>query len=224
MNNNNPNQANFPSRRSCELRCLVKALFVILAVVAGAWTLWELTLADRLMTKRWGVVEPELIYRSGQIPSARLQATLARHHIGVLIDLTGNQPGKELQLKDKERAAAARLGIEYHNFPLRGDGTGDIAHYAQAIAILHSCRRAGRPALIHCAAGAQRTGGVVAAYRVLVERRSPAEARAELERYGWKPGKDQMLLNYLNRNMLRLAELLQTLQVIETVPNPLPRL
>ena len=66
------------------------------------------------------------------------------------------------------------------------------------------------------------TGGVVAAYRILVERKSPDEARAELKRYGWKPGKDQVLLNYLNQNMAKLAELLLALQVIDTIPNPLP--
>lgn len=174
------------------------------------------------MTKRWGVVEPGLVYRSGRLPLNRAQAVLAENRICVLIDLT--EPSPENRFQPKEREAAAALGIEYYNFPLRGDGTGDIKNYALAIATLHQARASGKTVLIHCAAGAQRTGGVVAAYRVLVEGRSPEAARAELERYGWKPGKDRMLLIYLNRNMARLAEQLLAMRVIEVVPQPLPAL
>lgn len=201
-------------------RSLIIAGLAALVVIAGTFASWELVFKDRLATKHWGVVEQGLIYRSGRLPLDRAQATLANHHIRVLIDLTENKPDNQFQVK--ERAAAAALGIEYHNFPLIGNGTGDIRSYAQAIAVMHQARLAGKPVLVHCAAGAQRTGGTVAAYRVIVERKSPAEAVVELQRYGWKPGKDQVLLDYLNRNMAELAELLLALHVIDAIPNPLP--
>ena len=209
-----------PAIRRAGARRLIISALAALVVIAGALTSWELVLQDRWATKRWGVVEQGRIYRSGRLPLDRARATLAKHQIRVLIDLTEPKPGNRFQ--PQERAAAMALGIEYHNFPLLGDGTGDIAQYANAIAVMHQARRDGKPVLVHCAAGAQRTGGVVAAYRVLVEKKSPDKARAELKRYGWKPGKDQVLLNYLNRNMAELAKLLLALQVIDAMPEPLP--
>ena len=209
-----------PLNRNRISRRLVISALAALALIAGAVVSWDLVLKDRLATRHWGVVEQGRIYRSGRLPLDRARDTLANHRIGVLIDLTENKPDNRFQLK--ERAAAVELGVEYHNFPLSGDGTGDIAHYADAIAVMCRARREGKPVLVHCAAGAQRTGGVVAAYRVLVEGMSPAEARAELKRYGWKPVKDQVLLDYLNRNMAELAALLLARQVIGAIPEPLP--
>ncbi len=57
---------------------------------------------------------------------------------------------------------------------------------------------------------------------MLVEKKSPSFAYAELLRYDWKDKPDQILLNYINSNMAKLAELLKEMGVIDEVPNPLP--
>jgi len=51
---------------------------------------------------------------------------------------------------------------------------------------------------------------------------SPSFTYAELMRYDWKDKPDQILLNYINNNMAKLAELLKEMGVIDEVPNPLP--
>ena len=194
----------------------------VLAVGASAVSLliWDQVLKYRFIAKRWGVVVPGKIYRSGQISKWVIEDQLKEYGIEVIVDLTGLDPRDEHQ--QAEIRAAQKLGLQLHRFPLRGDGTGKIGHYAAAIGVLADCERRNKPVLVHCAAGAQRTGGVVAAYRVLVRGESPQTAYAELDDYGWDADSDQALLTYLNGHMRELAELLVEQGVIESVPDPLP--
>ena len=76
--------------------------------------------------------------------------------------------------------------------------------------------------LVHCAAGSQRTGGVFAAYRTLVQGMAPEQAIAEMQKFDWDPDKDQVLLDYLNENIGHIAQQLVLAGVIGQVPSPLP--
>jgi protein tyrosine/serine phosphatase len=196
-------------------------LVVLAAIIIGAgiW-IWEEKLEDHFIPKRWGVVEEGKIYRSGQLSSTLIRKMLRKHNIAVIVDLTFEVPGDRDQ--EAERQAAVELGIEVYRYPLRGDGTGDIGNYAKAIATIVDAKNKGKCVLVHCAAGAQRTGGVIACYRVLVEKREPSFAYAEMKRYDWREKHDQVLLTYMKQNMAQLAELLKQMGVIEDVPQPLP--
>ncbi len=192
------------------------AAVAVVAIVLGAWY------QNGWAPKRWGVVEPGLIYRSGQITSRRVRDVLAQNQIRVVVDLTGDDPTNPDQ--PAERAAIASLGIEVAKCPLLGDGTGDIESYASAIAKIASARKARQPVLVHCSAGAQRTGGVVAAYRILVEKKSPRQAWVELQQFGWSPRKDRVLVDYLNAHFEELARRLVDRGVIAAAPQPVPKL
>jgi hypothetical protein len=170
---------------------------VVLAacLLGGAGWFWEDVAKDRLIPKRWATVEEGRIYRSGQLSGALVRKMLVRH-------------GEE-------------LGIELLRLPLSGDGTGDVHRYAEAVAAIVEAKRQARPVLVHCAAGAQRTGGVIACYRLLVEGRPPAYVLKEMGRCGWKP-KDTALPAYLNQNLGTIAALLCDKGIIEAVPDPLP--
>ncbi len=165
------------------------------------------------------MVEAGQIYRSGQLHPALVRETLAENDIDVVVDLQywEDKPGHLA-----ERDAVAALGIEQHRFPLDGNGTGDIEHYALAIQEIHAAVEAGQPVLVHCAAGSQRTGGVIAAYRTLVQGKPVDVAVAEMERYDWDPEDDTILLEYLDENIATLAQRLVALGVIDAVPDPLP--
>ena len=216
-----PNQASsFFHSRFKQKRYLF--LFLTLLLIAGSVWLWEEVLEDRVIPKRFGVVEPGQIYRSGRLHRSLVEKTLRKYNIAKIVDLTGGVP------KDQDQQAKVLatqvLGIERVELFLKGNGTGDIRRYAEAIAFIHDAVRQNKPVLVHCSAGAQRTGGVIAAYRMLVQKKPPTEVHDEMTKYRWKPKKDHELLQYLNDNMSSLAGMLVEKGVLDRVPEPLPKL
>ncbi len=209
------------TRASLNTRQKLGWLAIVVAAVVGlGFALWETVLEDRLIAKRFGVVVPGEVFRSGQISKWMLKPTLKKHGIQVIIDLNG------VEIDDPHQAAEIdfinRTHFEHYRYRLSGDGIGDIRNYALALKTIQDCRAAHKPVLVHCSAGSQRTGGVVAMFRVLIQKQSSASAVAELENYDWTPGKDQVLLDYLNSHMAELAGLLVEMKVIDKVPDPLP--
>lgn len=215
----NPDPADDAPRPRKSVGRLFLTIGVIVAVIGGGIWLWEDVLEDRLIPKRFGVVVPGSIYRSGQLSPTLIRKTLARHEIDLVVHLGVHDPLNKAHVA--EQAAVESLGIERRLFPLRGDGTGDIDNYAQAIAAIVEARDAGQRVLVHCAAGSYRTGGVIASYRMLLEGMPPDEAWAEMEQYSWNSD-IPILPEYLNSHMAQLTEKLVQLGVIERVPEPLP--
>ena len=213
-----PSQTDHPKTK----RFPVVAVVVVVLLVIGGVALWEQVLEDRLIPKRWGVVEQGLIYRSGQLSRHLIKRQLDQSQVQVVVDLTAEVADDPDQIAELQ--AVSELGIERHRYPLRGDGTGDIRMYAEAINQIHRAAQKHRPVLVHCAAGAQRTGGVIACYRMLVQGRPASEAYHEMQRYGWDPHDDREMLNYVNENLPRLAGMLVQGGVIDQVPDPLPQL
>jgi protein-tyrosine phosphatase len=196
-------------------------VLLVLSAALGA-AVWHVWLEDRLIPKRWGMVEPGLIYCSAWLPPPLLKQMLLQYRIRWIVDLTLANPTDARQ--QAEKALAAELGIEYRNYPLYGSGIGEVWNYARAVGVMAVAKRERKPLWVHCSAGVQRTGGVVAAYRLLIEQRPPAEAYAELVRNGWDPRQDRILLEFLNGHMLELAERLQEMEIIAVLPEPLPQL
>lgn len=204
------------------MRRLYCPLSWLLATVVVAALLWFKVLEDRFIPRRLGVVEESIVYRSGQLHAALVRSTLERLGIRRIIDLTGPDPDDPHE--QAERDASEALGIERVDLWLRGNGTGEISTYATAVASLHDAVEQRLPVLVHCHAGTQRAGGVVASYRLLVQERSPVEILDELQRYDWDPVDDRILVDYLDAHMPTLAALLVERGVLEAVPPQIPRL
>lgn len=198
--------------------------WVIVAVVAFSIWLYEEVIEeywipDHFPTK-WGCVEPNSIYRSGQLSDALVEKTLKKHGIQVIVSLNGANPNDPWKVAEEQ--AAEKLGIEFKRFELKGNGTGDIEDYARTIEAIVQAKQEKKRILVHCSAGELRSGGTLGCYRMLINGDDPKEVLKEMLHYGYEPRRDDALVPFINKNMGKLAELLVEKGVMQEVPDPLP--
>jgi protein-tyrosine phosphatase len=197
--------------------------FAVPAIVIGLaiWA-WFGIIRYHVIPKNFGVVEQGHIYRSGQISAPLIEKTMAEHNIRVIIDLTPRDPNKPGELAEEK--AAVKLNINVLRFPMSGNGTGDVNDYASAVAAIANAEKQNQPVLVHCNAGTMRTGGVIATYRLLVQKIDPKIVEDEMEKYGCRIDQKTVLRSFLNDNMAGLAIRLKQAGVIEEIPVAIPQI
>ena len=127
-------------------------------------------------------IEPG-VYRSGQLGADRLSAFVAGHGIKTVINLRGAHPGRPWY--DAEAEAVRRAGADLVSLPLSASHEPDPATLAALVRDLEGARK---PLLIHCEAGADRSGLAAALYERLVLGRPVDVAAGQLSfRYGHFP-------------------------------------
>jgi protein-tyrosine phosphatase len=215
-----------PDRKPAGLPRWAWTLILVVAVGSALYFgLWRGYLRRRVFPKNWAAVEAGGVYRSGLIETNLVRRTLEKHGIDVIIALNGRDLSDPKQRVREE--AAEDMGIEIHRFPMPGDGIprdGSIEGHAQAIATICEAREAGKQVVVQCSAGANRTGGIVAYYRLFIQGKDPAEVYEEMVERNWKPDENPGLIDFLNAHMAEMAERLVELGVIESAPDPLPTL
>jgi protein tyrosine/serine phosphatase len=117
----------------------------------------------------------ERLYRGAQ-PKEGGVRRLKALGIETIINLRGPN-----DLTRAEAAEAQALGIHYYNIPLDGVGRPSDAHINQALALIDAARG---PVFVHCKHGEDRTGTLIAVYRISHDRWTAEEAIAEARRYG----------------------------------------
>lgn len=128
-------------------------------------------------------VVPGALYRSAQLSPAALEDLVARRGLRAVLNLRGARPGQAWY--DAELAAAARAGVAHLDFEL--SAVQEVAP-DRARALVALMAAAPKPLLIHCQAGADRTGLASALYLAAVEGVSAEQAGAELSTwYGHLP-------------------------------------
>lgn len=192
-----------------------------LLLVSG-WVLWIQFGKDLTFPRNFSAVESGLVYRSGRLSVTTAESALRDNNIGAVVSLISDNDKPEDALPMKQ--AVELLGIQRVVFPMNGNGIATPERYALAVEAMVEATKQGRPVLVHCNAGAQRTGGVVATYQMLVRQVDPRLAMREMVLRGHDRERNPRLVPWLNENMGTIATILARQGVIDRVPSPLPQL
>ena len=133
--------------------------------------------------KRFGVVEPDAIYRSGMLTPEATRRVVERYGIRTIIDLGAHERGSLGEVRANRTASS--LGVTRYRLDLFGDATGNANCYLYALRLAWD--PANQPVLIHCGAGTERTGAAVALHRIVEENWTREEAMAEAIEAGHQP-------------------------------------
>jgi protein tyrosine phosphatase (PTP) superfamily phosphohydrolase (DUF442 family) len=197
---------------------------IIVAAAIAIWFVCENAghWKDRFVPRKLRTVVPGQIYASGQIDRHLIRQVLIGDRIKVIVCLVADDPSDPDVAAELE--AVKDLGIQRFVDPLGGDGTGDIHSYADAVAQMVEAQSQGKPVLVHCSSGAQRSNGATFYYRVLVQHWDADSAAQEMVRNGHSSRSNPALVPYLNLHMREIAAILVDKAVIDHIPEPLPQI
>jgi protein-tyrosine phosphatase len=120
----------------------------------------------------FGEVTPSL-YRGGLLSTTGLKA-LAKMGVNIVVDTHSNDPSEEREAKS--------LGMKYVAIPWHCPWPRDEV-FAKFLKVLHE--NEGKKVFVHCRLGDDRTGMMVAAYRMAEEGWSADEAMNEMRTFGF---------------------------------------
>jgi protein tyrosine/serine phosphatase len=122
----------------------------------------------------FGTVTEGRVYRSAQPSPWFLRWAVKNHGVRTLVNLRGRTPGFESRF-------AAENGLRLFSFDLsasRPPSEADVERFLQVLS-----EPANYPVLVHCRSGVDRTGYMLAMYRMTEEGWSKEQALAEMRRF-----------------------------------------
>ena len=120
-----------------------------------------------------------MVYRGAQPKSGGLEL-LRQLGIKTVVNLRDDDARAK-----QEEAEARKAGFQYFNFPFERLGRPHDKDLEQVLSIINN--RSNQPVFVHCQHGADRTGVVIAVYRMTHDGWTSEQATAEAKRYGLKP-------------------------------------
>jgi tyrosine-protein phosphatase SIW14 len=142
----------------------------------------------------------EHLYRGAQ-PKPGGVGRLASLGIKTIIDLRAADENSRA-----EEAEAKAAGLRFFSVPMAGVGRPAEAQVERILAIINAPEN--QPVFVHCRRGADRTGTIIACYRISHDGWTPEQAQQEASKYGmgwWEFGMKDYLRK-LDRGRARSAE------------------
>jgi tyrosine-protein phosphatase SIW14 len=168
------------------------AVATLLAVVAALATNQVETKTSEL--PNFGQVN-DTLYRGGQPQSGGIQK-LASLGIKTIVNLRDDDERARAEAKEAEAA-----GLHYFNVPLGNFGRPSDEKVERVLALINAPEN--QPVFIHCRRGADRTGTIIAIYRIVHDGWTSEKAKTEARQYGmgfWQVGMKDYIHDYAMRN------------------------
>jgi len=118
----------------------------------------------RVETGNFHTVVPGKVYRSGQMDEVQWIDYMQKYVIKSVLNLRGEHRASPWY--QQEIHVAEQLGIAHYNFDLSASREVDNATLETILGVM---RQAPKPILIHCQAGADRSGLIAAVYLFAIE-------------------------------------------------------
>lgn len=204
---------------------------VVLTLVCMG-VLWAQDVKGRVFPRNFDVVEAAgtggaggtggtgVLFRSGRLADTIAERTLREHRIGAVVSLIADtdDPENAKGIVD----AVKKVGADRVVVPMDGSGVSTVEKYVDAVEAIVKFEKEGKPVLVHCNAGAQRTGGVVATYELLVKGWPVEKVRGDLLSHGHDPAQNAKLIPWLNESLPAIGAELVKRGVIASVPASIP--
>jgi protein tyrosine/serine phosphatase len=135
-------------------------------------------------------------YRSAQLDADELEYYMKKYNIKSMVNLRGKNP--EASWYREETNISAEHNVKHYDISLSSSREPAEEDISRLIEIFKS---ASRPVLIHCQAGADRSGLAAAIWKVTVDKESKSEAEKQLSIfYGHLPiGKTIAMDRFFNK-------------------------
>ena len=130
-----------------------------------------------LVSINLGIVDPGRVIRAAQ-PTTQLSQLIKDHHLASILSLRGGS-FKDSWYESEVRTAEAS-GVAFFDYPLNATSRPTRSELLTLIDFFEHCQY---PLLIHCKAGADRTGLASALYLLLEKGMPPQEAIGEFTIY-----------------------------------------
>jgi protein tyrosine/serine phosphatase len=143
--------------------------------LSGLGILGLIVLGPSFFGDNFRAVVPERVYRSGQLSPEELEERILRHELESIVNLRGEKEDREWYRRELE--VAERHGVDFRSLDLIPER---LPSRPDLVALIDDLESLPEPILIHCSAGADRTGFASVIARMAKGGAPFDEARSEL--------------------------------------------